>query len=614
MGDGLGGASLFISQKNVRTAFEMTSSGVEVLQQIRELTQNALEATARANAIDGKPKHIVLKPHDENPEYLCIMDTGDGMTKSQLYDLLGLYTSGNAQGVTKNFGIGFKIAVLRHNPLGVVIESWKDGEGVTGEIRYFPEIGDYAYFNREFDTPEGRVFQDVYELPEGSCPFPEGSGTRITLKGATGLPTIDCPEGERGGFRWVAHAVNERFYKVPEETTIRIHSIHGKENEEVEYNIAHGQKHYLDRDSGELRGKMQVTDSNLHKFTAHWWVLPKRNSAGKNYYRSSGHTALLYQNELHEVTNSTTHSNNELRNFGVNQRCVIYIEPNTTTALVQANAQRNGLLVNGKKIDWAGIQEDFSQRIPAEITNALNADYSDTKDVIDRIKERLAASARKNANKNRTIKRKDGNVSHDKEHEEEEEVPAFPRVGPRRVPPRPYKPGVNGPKRKILPVAEINADIEKIINGIELNASGAMDIVMSDEDDGMAGHYSDISKKLTIQRQWRPYLEMKREILHKLQSLCGSNWDDTLEEAFTSRILEEHAVDIGERINLIRRFAESHEAWNRTNLTEHGFSSEAISLAAMPTERRTRTIIAKLRDLQLYLDNKISRHKTRAIV
>ena len=107
---------------------------------------------------------------------------------------------------------------------------------------------------------------------------------------------------------------------------------------------------------------------------------------------------------------------------------------------------------------------------------------------------------------------------------------------------------------------------------------------------------------------------MKREILHKLQSLCGSNWDDTLEEAFTSRILEEHAVDIGERINLIRRFAESHEAWNRTNLTEHGFSSEAISLAAMPTERRTRTIIAKLRDLQLYLDNKISRHKTRAIV
>ena len=613
MSDGLGGASLYISQENVRFAFEQTSSGVEVLQQIRELTQNALEATGRANAVDGKPQHILLKPHSENPEYLCIMDTGDGMTKSQLYDLLGLYTSGNEQGITKNFGIGFKIAVLRYNPLGVVIESWKDGEGVTGEIRYFPEKGDYAFYNREFETPEGSIFQDVYELPEGSCPFPEGSGTRITLKGATGLPTVDCPEGERGGFRWVTHAVNERFYTIPEETTIRIHSPRG-ENEDVEYNIAHGQKHHLDKDSGNLRGEMQVTDSNLNKFTARWWVLPKRNSMGKNYYRSSGHTALLYQNELHEVTNSNTHSNNELRNFGVNQRCVIYIEPDTTTAQVQANAQRNGLLVNGKKIDWAGIQEDFSQRIPEEITNALNADYSDTKDVVDRIKERLAASARKNANKNKTIEREDGNVAHDKEHEKDEEIPAFKRKGDENVPPRRYRPGVGGTKQKRLPVAQINADIEKIVRGIELNASGAMDIVMSDEDDGMAGHYSDISKKLTIQRQWRPYLEMKREMLQKFQSLCGSNWDDTLEESFTNLILEEHAVDVGERIHLIIKFADTHNAWNRTNLTERGFSSEAISLAAMPTERRNQAIIQKIRDSQLYIKNKASRHETRATV
>ena len=615
MSDGSGGAGLHMSPENVRTAFEMTSSGVEVIQQIRELTQNALEATGRANAADGLLKRVFLMPHKDNPEYLCIMDTGDGMTKDQLYELTGMFSSGNEQGVTKNFGIGFKIAVFPHNKLGIVIESWKEGKGVAGEIRYFPEINDYVFYNREFETPEGKVFQDVYDLPEGKCPFPLGSGTRITLKGNTGLPTVDCPEGERGGFRWVAHAVNERFYTVPEETIIHIHSPRVEDGEEkIEHNIAHGQKYFLDRDSENLHGEMQVTDSNLNKFTARWWVLPKRNSVGKNYYRSSGHTALLYQNELHEVTNSNTHSNNELRNFGVNQRCVIYIEPDTTTALVQANAQRNGLLVNGKKIDWAGIQEDFSQRIPAEITNALNADYSDTKDVVDRIKERLAASARKNASKNKTIEREDGNVAHDKEHEKEEEVPAFKRTGDKNVPPRPYKPGRHGPIRKTLPVSEIDADIAEIVRGAELLTSGAIGIVMSDEDDGMAGHYSDISRILTIQRQWRPYLEMKREMLQKFQFLCGSNWDDTLEESFTDLILEEHAVDLGERIHIIRKFADTHDAWNWTNLTKLGFSSEAISLAAMPTERRNQAIIQKIRDSQLYIKNKASRHETRATV
>ena len=69
MSDGMGGAGLHMSPENVRTAFEMTSSGVEVIQQIRELTKNALEATGRANAIDGMTKDVFLMPHEDIPEY-----------------------------------------------------------------------------------------------------------------------------------------------------------------------------------------------------------------------------------------------------------------------------------------------------------------------------------------------------------------------------------------------------------------------------------------------------------------------------------------------------------------------------------------------------------------
>src|SRR4051812_47915772 len=119
----------FIMNKSTTLGMDVESAGMTFLienwgkdcpplQQIRELTQNSIEAIQRG----GYQKGTIV--WDYHPEYLdssgiyklSITDDGLGMTPADMKKYLNsLSSSGGTQGFDKNYGIGAKIAAATRN-------------------------------------------------------------------------------------------------------------------------------------------------------------------------------------------------------------------------------------------------------------------------------------------------------------------------------------------------------------------------------------------------------------------------------------------------------------------------------------------------------------------
>ena len=127
-----------ISDKN--PSFTLLSLSKDTLpnQEIRELTQNSIEAIKRR--IDSgvnNPGEIHWDIDWDNYENegfykLCIIDNGDGMTGNEMMNYLNHISvegAGKSQGLKGNFGLGAKITTIRNNSEGVLYCSWKGNKG-----------------------------------------------------------------------------------------------------------------------------------------------------------------------------------------------------------------------------------------------------------------------------------------------------------------------------------------------------------------------------------------------------------------------------------------------------------------------------------------------------
>jgi Histidine kinase-, DNA gyrase B-, and HSP90-like ATPase len=119
-------------------------------QQIRELTENAIEAIERRQKA-GDPSEGVIRWDVDwdnlkrtNQYKLSIVDNGDGMTSQQMLEYLNALAvqgANQTQHISQNFGVGAKITALHRNSHGLVYQSWHDGKGAMVKLHRDDKAG-----------------------------------------------------------------------------------------------------------------------------------------------------------------------------------------------------------------------------------------------------------------------------------------------------------------------------------------------------------------------------------------------------------------------------------------------------------------------------------------
>lgn len=384
---------LAMSVSNIGFLLDRLGQDCHPLQFLRELTQNSIEAIQRT----GKPGEIIWDvdwvTFDFGIRKLCITDTGDGMSGDEMVRFINqLSSSVSEQSFSGNYGVGAKIAAATRNTAGVIYLSWKNGEGSMIELFRNQKTGQYGL--KQFEHGDSTF---AHYLPLEDIARPEiitTHGTRVVLNGKTkSEDTMQAPEGAASPSRWISKYLNTRYFRFPEDITI-------KAREGWEYPRTDTDRNYLRTISGQEKylsdhsvssGKVQLTDA-----VAHWWILKDelaiKNNSG--YVESSGHVAALYKDELYEHSTSRA-GMSRLQQFGVifGHRCVvIYVEPLIEgSKVLTTNTSRTSLLLSNEPLPWADWAADFREKLPKEIA-ALVAEHaaaSTEEDHSKSIKERL---------------------------------------------------------------------------------------------------------------------------------------------------------------------------------------------------------------------------------
>ena len=355
------------------TAFLVDRLGQDChpLQYLRELTQNSIEAVART----GNPGEIVWDAEDfgsgtdGRPVFkLSITDNGAGMSGKELERYINqLSSSGAAQGIHGNYGVGAKIAAAAQNPHGVVYASWQRGEGSRIHLHRDGRTGQYGL--RQWDLGGDRY---GYHAPLSEADKPEivrEHGTKVVLLGRSeDHNTMTPPEGAKSPSRWIAKYLNSRYYRFPEGVQVRVRE--GREDPDDKgrqvLRTLTGMEPYL-HDHAVASGSVKLVGA-----TARWWILEDEPALTSNsgHIEPSGHVAALYQGELYEQQTSIT-GINRLQQFGVlfgHRQVVIYIEPRFDgSRVITTNTARTQLLRGGEPLPWSDWSRQFQQKMPRQL-------------------------------------------------------------------------------------------------------------------------------------------------------------------------------------------------------------------------------------------------------
>jgi hypothetical protein len=372
------GETLEMTVANMSFMLDRLGQDCSPLQFLRELTQNAIEATLE---LPDKRGEIVWDV-DWNRQTLtgiyklCVIDTGIGMTGEEMVHYINkLSSSMRQQSVTGNYGVGAKIAAAPRNHAGMLYLSWKDGIGYMIHLWRDPE-GD-VYGLRQFEWPDGSVHYWGYVEDDIKPEQIKEHGTLVVLLGNSDEhDTMKMPEGGSIPSKWVTKYLNTRYFSFPEGITVK--SREGWEYPRVTTEDTHtnvlrtltGQKPYLER-HGEKHGKVALTGG-----VAQWWILRDESAIDNNhsYIASAGHIAALYQNELYEMYTGRG-GVARLQSFGVifgYNRVVIYVEPKVGDGIhVTSNTARTQLLMNEEPLPWTEWATEFRAKMPKEITELM---------------------------------------------------------------------------------------------------------------------------------------------------------------------------------------------------------------------------------------------------
>lgn len=319
---------------------------------------------------------------------MACIDNGTGMLPSGLKKLKRLYSTSRTQSRTGNFGIGAKIAALPSNPEGLLYCSWVDGVGHMALLMRHPETGKYGL--KEWEWEDGRV--ELY-IPIDDSWKPEGidqHGTIVTLLGKFAQQnTMEPPDGEEVSTetRWTNRILNQRRFRYPEmirvETREKYHLDDDKRHNT--FRVCRGQEAFLNgidtkgRPHYKAKGIVQLTGAKVH-----WWIIDPDSSVYGYHYYSTGHFALIYQDELYDITEERLDSYNRLRQFGCvyeQKWVIIYLEPESTEdGFIAPNSSRTKLIMksasdrtkHGKSLVISKWAEEFRNNKPKEFS-----DYQD---------------------------------------------------------------------------------------------------------------------------------------------------------------------------------------------------------------------------------------------
>ena len=381
-------------------------------QQIRELTQNAIEAIQRRRKQDSSEGIIrwdVDWDHLKRTGVykLSIVDTGDGMTPEEMADYLNslaVQGANQTQGISENFGVGAKITALHRNSHGLVYQSWRDGKGAMVKLHRDDEKGVYGLDS--FELAEGPEWtprvKDVYK-PSAI----NRNGTKVTLLGTSKQDNTCFPPESGGAMNWLITYLTGRYFRIPENIKLQARVLTRDEGDwpteepppstkTYNFQTVRGTKALLD-DYAKDRGVVSLATAD-----AHWWVFDDPRQASKDMSSRGGRTGkvgLVFQDEVY-VQLVPPSARRILAGFGIvfgADHVVIYIEPKKTLE-VRADTARSRIIINGEdvqKANWFEIWgEEFREKMPAAIKAKIDEIMAKTEGDPDgktreRIKERL---------------------------------------------------------------------------------------------------------------------------------------------------------------------------------------------------------------------------------
>lgn len=400
-------------------------------QYVRELVQNALEATAT---------QVEIGPEWQAAERsgvwrFMIADNGRGMTPEQLEAYLGSFGAGGRSigGLHENFGIGSKTSTLPWNYRGVVILSYTTEcpGGAMLWLEYDAQSNQYGMKELTDDgdvvaTPfDGTDDPDVLGI-DWSTVAPEWvrekQGTVVVLLGNTGRENTLWGKKGDDALRSIRKYVNTRYWKLPEDVTIRVTELHGIDDlpksrheaftrrgdgwQKANVIAARGAGDFAEQD---LKASDCVTLKDGTK--VHWFLKNKKPSEGGGARFPHGFVATLYKNELYNVTRQG--AGRVFRAWGIShtnvyERLVLVVEPspaNKGKGVFPSQARAGLLMQSGDEaveLPWDDWREEFRERLPEEIARELveasrqakTSSNERLKELERRIRERYKQAAR----------------------------------------------------------------------------------------------------------------------------------------------------------------------------------------------------------------------------
>src|SRR5689334_21798439 len=138
---------------NIEFLLDRLAADTPPNQQVRELTQNAIEAIERRQRAGDAAEGLIRWDVDwdylkrNGRHKLSIVDNGDGMNPEQMQsylNALAVQGAGKTQSISENFGVGAKITALYRNSHGLIYQSWHDGKGAMVRLHRDDKKGVYG--------------------------------------------------------------------------------------------------------------------------------------------------------------------------------------------------------------------------------------------------------------------------------------------------------------------------------------------------------------------------------------------------------------------------------------------------------------------------------------
>jgi hypothetical protein len=378
------------------------------LQYIRELTQNAIEAIAKAGREEGViswEADIARSP--AGVAKLSITDNGIGMSGEEMIRYINtLSSSGARQALDGNYGVGAKITAATRNPAGLLYLSWKEGKPGEAIQMVRDPSGQYGLLSFS-DGDESDFVAEVGDDQKPDAISSSGSGTRIVLMGTQADQDTCAPPVDAGttAAQWVRRYLNMRYFRIPK--NIKIQCQDNSSDGSGGRRPVTGQAPMLDAvalSHGELA---------LDGAVARWWILPepdakfdtpiqlpgapKQTTSMQTFnpgYQNRGHVAYLFNNELYDMCSGNA-GYARLQQCGIifgTDRVVIYMEP--TSGDITTNTARTQLIVDSGPPPWTDWAHQFREKMPEALKDFVESFEAkrapvDDSGIKDRIKEVL---------------------------------------------------------------------------------------------------------------------------------------------------------------------------------------------------------------------------------